>query len=637
MKTRYFRSLAILLMCAMPSMRSLSGATFIVPPDREMVRQATAIVVASPIASHTQLRHETMVETVTTMSIEEVLKGAINDATIEIHEPGGTFGKRTTSIPGIPRFADGERYVLFLMKTDEGIWRVLNLVLGKFRFDTDVLGHDVVMRDSQDIAAWDPDGKPHRETNRAADGFVEFIRAAAKGGPAKQDYSIPAEPLLGAFNANVARKVRLRPTPLCVFPCTPSSYSYFYIAPNGARWTAFPVTFFHTGANSAAITAMNNAIASWNNDANSNVTYINGGADGSGMHTGGVSNPDGQNTVAFERDLAAEFGAPPVTPFSCGGSSYGGTLGIGAITNDSGTHIGPNGETFYTSAEADVEMNQGLSTCAFFIGLGDFNSAVAHELGHTLGFRHSDQGRDLYPGPPSACSADMTLECTSSAIMNHQVPSGINGALQAWDQHAVDTIYPNPAIAAPTGVEAHATTSTNIRVTWTTVTGATSYHVYRSADNVTFTQVSPADPGAPMAPPYNDTVSSGKAYLYKVRAFNGSSESADSNKDLATAVVPSRTLVPQVTTIAAVDFNELRAGVNAVQTLAGAATSAYTDPTLNNTVTVKKQHVDELLTRLNSARATLGFGGISLSGGAITQFVTPVRASDVNDVRAGFF
>jgi hypothetical protein len=626
--TRFYFTFALLVCAAMP-FADLRGTTFVVPPDRELVRQATAIVIASPLDSFTQLRHERSVETVTTMSIEEVLKGSIESATIDIHEPGGTFGKRTTNIPGIPHFASGERYVLFLIKTEEGIWRVLNLTLGKFRFDTDVLGHAVVMRDARDIAGWDPDGKPHRETNRAAEPFVDFLRVAAKGGPAKQNYNIPAEPLLGSFSTNVAQRVRLRPAPLCTFPCAPTSYTYDYSSGTGARWNAFPVTYFTRSANAAANTALNNAIAAWNNDPNSAVTLVNGGAD-SGSHTGGAVTPDGQNTVAFEKDLVSEYGA---VAFMCTGSSYNGTLGVAAITNDTGsTHIGPNGETFFTASEGDVEMNVGLSTCAFFIGLGDFNSSVAHELGHSIGFRHADDIRTL--SSSTACSTDATLECSTSAIMKAYIPSMLNGALQTWDQHAVGRVYPNPTIAAPTGVEAHATAATTVRVTWTTVGGATSYHIYRSADNSTYTQV----PGSPAGPPFNDTTAAANtAYLYRVRAFDGSTESADSNTDLATTVVPTNTLTPLVSVVKALDMNEVRSGVDAVERLAGITNTGYSDPTLSSSVTVKKTHIDQPLTRLNNARGVLSLGAVSLSGGAIVQNVTPIRASDINDLRAGFF
>jgi len=84
------------------------------------------------------------------MSIEEVLKGPIDDDSIEIHEPGGVYKDRAFMIPGVPRFEDGQRYLLFLTNAD-GVWRVWNLILGKFNFATDVLGHDLLMRDVRDV------------------------------------------------------------------------------------------------------------------------------------------------------------------------------------------------------------------------------------------------------------------------------------------------------------------------------------------------------------------------------------------------------------------------------------------------------------------------------------------------------
>src|SRR4051794_23035105 len=92
---------------------SMQAATFVVPDDRVEVRGAEAIVVASALESHTILTDQDAIETVTTMSIEEVLKGAVGGDTFEVVEPGGVYGERGTFIPGIPRFQNGERTLLF--------------------------------------------------------------------------------------------------------------------------------------------------------------------------------------------------------------------------------------------------------------------------------------------------------------------------------------------------------------------------------------------------------------------------------------------------------------------------------------------------------------------------------------------
>src|SRR5262249_5866167 len=144
---------------------------------------------------------------------------------------------------------------------------------------------------------------------------------------------------------------------------------------------------------------------------------------------------DGANTVLFERNLTS-FGA---SAFTCSSNSYSGVLGIGGITLASGTNqLGS--ETFFSIVEGDVEMNQGIANCTLLLttNVGDWNSAVTPEPGHTLGFRHSDQTRDSL----SACSTDPSLECSNSAIMNSFVIHGLNAVLQTWDQHAVAAVYP---------------------------------------------------------------------------------------------------------------------------------------------------------------------------------------------------
>src|SRR5207237_6543660 len=131
---------------------------------------------------------------------------------------------------------------------------------------------------------------------------------------------------------------------------------------------------------------------------------------------------------------------------SCSGNSYSGVLGLGGISSTSGTNT-VNGEMFVTTTEADVEMNKGVANCTVLFNNGDWNSAVTHEVGHTLGFRHSDQNRSS----DAACSTDPSLECSSSAIMTAVVTHGINGSLQPWDINAVRAVYGVSASgAAPT-------------------------------------------------------------------------------------------------------------------------------------------------------------------------------------------
>jgi hypothetical protein len=562
---------------------SALAATFVVPDDHRLVQRANAIVVASALASHTEENGEI----VTTMSIEEVIKGAVRQDTIDLREPGAF-------IPGVPRFADGERYIVFLMR-HEGRWHVLDLVLGKFRFATDLRGRDVTLRDEAEIQGWDPDGSPHRERHRLAGEFLQFLRTSARGGPAAQNYFVPADTL-------VLESAPRRIQSLAVFSAT--SYTFVISGQLGGRWNVFPsaVGFYSVGTEPGApaggVTAINAAMAAWNNDPSSNVNYVYSGAD-TGAHTSGLSGSDGANTIAFERDLSA-WGAPP---FQCSGNSYSGTLGLGGITRASGSHAGPNGETFVTTLEGDVEMNRGVANCTVLFNNGDFNSALAHEVGHTLGFRHSDQSRADNPGVP--CTSDASLECSNAAIMKAVIPTGFNAALQSWDQHAVAALYPGTgggavAPAAPTGVSARATSATRVVVSWNAVSGATRYEVYRKAPGGTFGLV-----GTSTTTSFTDTVVAGTAYLYRVRAVSAGGSSPDSAADIATAMLFTNDPLARGLVVRAAHLAELRNAVNAVRALAGLTPFSFTDPAAPGVV-IKAIHITQLRTALDQALSALG-------------------------------
>lgn len=289
-------------------------------------------------------------------------------------------------------------------------------------------------------------------------------------------------------------------------------------------------------------------------------------------------------------------------------------MGLGGVTSASGTHSGPNGEQFLTTQEGDVEMNKGLANCTVLFNNGDFNSAVTHEIGHTLGFRHSDQTRA--DSPSIACTTDSTLECSATAIMKSFIPTGLNATLQAWDKHAVAAVYPGSSATAPdapTGVNARAQSSTSVLVRWNGVTGATSYQIYRRGSSGTV-QV-----GSSTATSFTDTSATpNTAYLYTVTASNAGGASTPSSADIATTVIfTDDPLVARVTVIKAVHLAELRTAVHAVRDLAGLARATFTDAAVRGLV-VKAIHIIELRNALDAALSPLG-----LAAGGYTDTLTP--------------
>src|SRR5205814_2234093 len=142
---------------------------------------------------------------------------------------------------------------------------------------------------------------------------------------------------------------------------------------------------------------------------------------------------------------------------------------------------------------AAVNWNQGIANCTTSqLAPGEFASVIAHELGDTLGFRHSDQNR-LFNAP---CSTYPTLECSSQALMNHILVSGLNGQLHAWDKTALDAVYGNgpaclpPSIAQqPSGstIASGATAQLSVNAAGT---GPLSYQWYSGASGNTSSPVS---------------------------------------------------------------------------------------------------------------------------------------------------
>ncbi|MGA8807484.1 MAG: FG-GAP-like repeat-containing protein [Thermoanaerobaculia bacterium] len=413
------------------------GATFVVPADRDLPQRADGIVLGTVLDSYPQWSADGSIETLTVFSVGETIKGNV-PATINIVEPGGSIDGVSVVISGVPHFAPGEEALLFLRRTGADRWAVADLAVGKFT-SLASSGGRILQRDADDITGWDAQLKPFVDRPRDELRFLAFIRAVAAGRrDAAGDYFVDRSPFR-------PRAESLVPQP-AVAPYSATSYTMNISGALGGRWAVFPnaVTFFsgtqtEPGAPGGGVTAIQAAFASWDNDCGSNVNYVYGGTD-NGTHTQGLHGVDGANTILFERDLSA-WG---VAPFSCSGNSYSGTLGIGGITNASGTNS-VSGETFSTTQEADVEMNRGIANCTLLFNNGDFNSAVTHEVGHTLGFRHSDQTRNS----GAACTTDSSLECSNTAIMKSFISTGLNAALQVWDQHAVQAVYPGN-VCAPT-------------------------------------------------------------------------------------------------------------------------------------------------------------------------------------------
>lgn len=409
---------------------TLNAATFLVPSDRVLVTASKAIVVATAGESHGRRAPGGWIETVTELRVEEAIKGPIGAGeTIHVTELGGFVGEIGYIVAGSPKYAPGERTLLFLETNDRGEWVTKNMVVGKFAPVVDTKGRRLLVRDSAEIIGWNVDGTPHHEPVRLEEEFLRFVRATAQGRDAKDDYSVSdPQPLRAAIIAEATG-------------FAPSGYLLQGPSGLGIRWPSFPaaVVFLSHGTQPGALggglTSLQRAFASWTNDPGSNIVYTYGGTTTIAQTGFNGGSSDGVNSVQFN-DPANEIPGS-FTP------TNGATLAIGGAWTGSATHLA-NGEQYYSIVEADLVVQDGISGPGL-TGKG-FDHVITHELGHTLGLRHSDKTASDN-GP-----CQLPLDCSTSAIMDSSVDfdnDPFGATLQGWDMAAIDAVYGSGSTTQP--------------------------------------------------------------------------------------------------------------------------------------------------------------------------------------------
>jgi hypothetical protein len=417
-------ALATLLLAA-----TASAGTFIVPADEELVAKSTAVVTGTVEGSFVQATEAT-IETIHEIRIERTIKGTglRRGALLRVVTLGGVLEDgRGLIVPGEAQFRSGERVLLFLTRDDDR-WRATDLTLGKFKFVTSTAGDRLLVRDMEDVVGWDRAGNVHRERVRREEGFLLFVEERAKGRPAAApDYMVEAsEVTLAPEDTQFAIGTNAAPFPGATYT------SWVNNQPN--RWPnmASGVGFYKrsdqniAGAADGGVSTIQSGLAAWTNECGSviNLSYA-------GQIQRASANHDSTNVVEYN-DPQGRIGG------SWGGS---GTIGITFISF-AGEHSF-EGRSWLNITDADVVFQDGYTATN-----AAFASAMTHELGHGLGFRHSNQNH----ATGGACNASVE-ECTSAAIMNSSVSGNYGYTLQQWDINAAQSVYPGgtcgPVCSAP--------------------------------------------------------------------------------------------------------------------------------------------------------------------------------------------
>ena len=399
-------ALAVISLLAMP----LIAATYVVPPDAEMIQRSDDIVIATAAASTVERSAQGGIVTRYTLQIEEVLKGdrRIGQA-LTLTERGGRLGEASQVVFGSPVYVAGHRYLVFTSANRAGDPTTFGLQLGQFAFEQD--GDEArVLR--APLSGFDQNGGRFVERARDAERFLEYIRDVVAGRYASPSYFVYGGPI--ESKVGVVEQAFTRAS---------------YLVLSDARWQS-PVASFVVNGSAAGLDssgAISNGMAQWNG-VGVGINYTTGGQDPTA--TGGTNSSDNKNSILFN-DPNNEI-------------DDGTALGLASAWFSSNSYT-VGGETFLPIIEVDVTIEKQSGWTPGTYAQVCLNSVMTHELGHTLGFRHSDQNK-AFSGP---CPAG--FDCTTDAIMVAVIPcQQFNGAIHAWDVRAAETVYGNgPAPCTP--------------------------------------------------------------------------------------------------------------------------------------------------------------------------------------------
>jgi PKD repeat protein len=435
-RLRYWLSLLVFASFSSPA----PAASYLPLSDAELAQRAPLIVRASVIGSEVR-RAGDEVSTVTTLTVLETIRSRTRGSELSpgdsfsLELPGGTDGDVASWAPGTPEFARDAEVVLFLAKTSSGGLSLTELGMSKFDLAVDADGRAFAVRpvfadDEDDRASNRRVLRPLKavfgseETPRQlrdADSFLAMLRATAAGAPPSPVvYTSPNGILRG--RGSLAAPGSRRPLWVNIggVEGTGAQFRWFWdtgLSPAALVSAAGTQTGLSDGSN--GVSAVQNGAAGWSSVPGTTVRY---------------SFSSGTAPVVVNLDVDSKSPAW-TTPLSCGS---GGIIGYGGPGPARSTNGFKGESSFYAPSSGDVWMRRVTGGC---YSASTFRAAVLHELGHTLGLGHSDEGASTH--------STTTPGDWNSAVMHSVIPAAHPSTPQTDDIQAITYYYGTGSVSQP--------------------------------------------------------------------------------------------------------------------------------------------------------------------------------------------
>lgn len=365
-RAAFIATLPIQLLC----LACVATAGTVAPPSDlgALARQSEAVVYARAEHVDTELVNGTP-WTHTRFHRSRQLGGTPVGPSFTLSEPGGSAAGVGLSMGGVPEFAEGTDYLLFLGRDAAGRWRTRMLAYGILEAFPD--GYLAPIKAAHELALVETESFEPPGVYRA-DALLDHLEAVLAG---------------AAWDAEKAGRIDAGPAPATHE--APGDCDYFTDdSPGGTglplRWFGFEsggaAVIWHSTPGQAGISdggqsAVTDGIDAWAGDGSAAVRYDFGGSRASTHDCGDGSAIESGDTNVIYNDPCDEIGAL---------NSCSGTLAQGGIFYSSSSTGTYGGEDWHDVSSPFVLVNDGTEC----VGETAFKEMLTHELGHTLAFGH---------------------------------------------------------------------------------------------------------------------------------------------------------------------------------------------------------------------------------------------------------